>query len=80
MRDEQRRKLRHDILDSLYSIKLSTEVIRGAKDQDEALTFLNCIASEVVGIVRLVEGLAAEVQDAPLILPTNQVIPLTKAG
>jgi len=71
MNDEQRRKLRHDILGCLNSIKLSAEVIRGAKDYDEAVAFLDCIGNEVAKVERFVDDLMYESQDTAPVLPTN---------
>jgi len=81
MKDEQRRKLRHDILGCLNSIKLSMEVIRGAKDQDEAIVFLDCIGNEVTKVERFVDDLMYESQDtAPVLPPTYRFIPLSDVG
>lgn len=57
MQESERRKLRHDILGSLNSVKLSVEVIKGSNDREEALMFLDCIAREVVKVEELIDNL-----------------------
>ena len=57
MEQAQQRKLRHDILGSLNSIKLSMEVIKAAKDREELLMFLGFIDNEVEKMERLMDQL-----------------------
>jgi hypothetical protein len=57
MEHTEQRKLRHDILGSLNSIKLSMEVIKTAKDRDELLMFLGFIDNEVDKVEGLVDQL-----------------------
>jgi len=57
MDQTQQRKLRHDILGSLNSIKLSMEVIKAAKDREELLMFLKFIDNEVDKVESLVDQL-----------------------
>ena len=57
MQDVTRRKLRHDILGCLNSVKLSVEVIKGSKDKEEVLMFLDCIANETSKVEELIDNL-----------------------
>jgi len=60
MEHTERRKLRHDILGSLNSIKLSSEVIKTTQEREEILMFLGFIDKEVVRIETMVDQLAAD--------------------
>ena len=79
MNSEQRRKLRHDILGCLNSIKLSSEVIRGADDHNEAVAFVECIGNEVAKVERFTAELIYDSQGSAPIPPTNayHFIPMT---
>ncbi len=57
MQEDQRRKLRHDILGCLNSIKLSMEVVRLSEQSVETSQFLDCIDSEVDKIQQMLSGL-----------------------
>lgn len=64
MQDAERRKLRHDTLGCLNSIKLCVEVITTTQDRDEILMFLDCITQETVKIETLMGNLIAECAEA----------------
>ena len=50
MEQQQRRRLRHDVLGCLNSIRLSLEVLRYSKNREEIDTFLDCAADEVLKV------------------------------
>ncbi|CAN5546945.1 hypothetical protein BH10PLA1_BH10PLA1_20380 [soil metagenome] len=64
MQEDERRKLRHDTLGCLNSIKLCVEVIATTKDREELLMFLDCITQETSKIATIMDTLIAETADA----------------
>jgi hypothetical protein len=60
VQEDERRKLRHDTLGCLNSIKLCVEVIATTKDREELLMFLDCITQETGKIEAIMDSLIAD--------------------